>query len=119
MLNYALAAALVAALVAAAGAAITGGEPGAGILFGAGFGLLLQLPLFWMFLAGARKGQLWLAYSGGVFCRFAGFAAVALVAVPAAGLAPAPTLFTLAAVLWLTTLIEPFSARGVVAEPAP
>lgn len=74
----------------------------AGVVVGAGF----QLLLFTLMLA-AFPGRPLIAFGVGMLGRMVLVVAAALVVVPAAGLPPAPFLFSLVTVLFTTTLLEP------------
>jgi hypothetical protein len=112
-IRYTAVAALVTAVVAAVGARAVAPASLAGVLVGAAAGFAVQVTVFWVFMVRLFPGRVWHGYGVGLLVRFAAFAAVALVAVPQAGLPLAATLFPLAAVFWLTTLMEPafFKAR--------
>jgi hypothetical protein len=111
--RYTAAAVLVASLVAAAGAQVAPPALRAGVVAGALAGLLVQVAVFWVFMVRLFPGRVWQGYGIGLLVRFAAFAVMALVVVPQAGLPLAATLFSLVAVFWVTTLIEPafFKAR--------
>ncbi|HSU16466.1 hypothetical protein [Longimicrobium sp.] len=106
-IRYTALAALVAAAVAAAAARAVAPGSLTGVLVGAAAGFAVQVAVFWMFMVRLFPGRVWHAYGVGLLVRFAAFAVVALVAVPQAGLPLGATLFPLAAVFWLTTLMEP------------
>lgn len=79
----------------------------AGVAIGASAALALQVGLFWLLAVWLFPGKGMLAYGLGLLARFAVFALLALLVVPAARLPFGPTLFTLAGVFWVTTLVEP------------
>ena len=106
-LRYTVLSLLVAALVAAAGAWLAGPAALSGVLAGAAIGVVVQVAVFWVFLVWLFPGQGWNGYGMGLLVRFAVFALAAFVLVPAAGLPLGATLFSLVAVFWLTTLMEP------------
>lgn len=97
---------LIGALVYVAGIALAGASAqrgvAAGVVIGCGFQLL--------FLAVAHlafPGKQLAAYGVGMLGRLLLVLVAALVLVPATGLPPAPTLFSLVSVLFATTLLEP------------
>lgn len=112
-IRYTAVAALVAAIVAAVGARAVSASGVEGVLVGSAIGFAVQVAVFWLFMVRLFPGRVWHGYGVGLLVRFAAFAVVAFVAVPQAGLPLGATLFPLAAVFWLTTLMEPafFKAR--------
>ncbi len=105
--RYTLSAALVAAMIAAMGLLMAAPAVRREVLVGTGLGLLVQVAAFWIFFVWVYPEKPWLGYGMGLLARFAVFAVMALLVVPRAGLALAPTMFSLVAVLWLTTMLEP------------
>lgn len=104
-LVYGAAVAVATGGTLAAGAALAPERFGsvlAGALVGAGFQLLL-----FALAAAALPEKRFAAYGIGMLGRMLLVAVAALVVVPAAKLAAAPFLFSLLAVLFATTLIEP------------
>jgi hypothetical protein len=116
-LRYTLAVLAVAALVAAAGMSFAGAAHRDGVLAGAGIGAAVQIAAFWIFAVRLYPGRLWHGYGLGMLARFAAFAAVAFLVVPAAGLPLAATLFSLVGVFWLTTLVEPVFLKTRTSNP--
>ena len=106
-LRYTAAAFAVALMVAAMGALMAGPAGRGGVYAGAGLALGVQVLVFWLFMVWLYPGRQWLGYGLGLLARFALFGVVAFLVVPHAGLPLAPTLFSLVAVLWLTTMLEP------------
>ena len=106
-IRFTLAATLVALLVGAIALLSTGAPAHAGVLAAVGLAWAVQVVSFWVFSVWVFAGRPWLAYGMGMLVRFALFAAVALLVIPRAGFALAPTLFSLVAVFWLTTMLEP------------
>lgn len=95
-----------ALLVWLAGSAMTdaGGRPGvlAGVAIAAGFQVLVLLAT-----SVALPESRFAAFGVGMLGRMLLVVAAALAIVPATGLPPAPTLFSLVTVLFATTLLEP------------
>lgn len=118
--RFAGAGAVLAAAVSVAGIALAGIAAAAPIAFGAGLGWLVQVATFALLAGWLFPGQLLPVYGTGMLVRFALLALTAFVLLPMTGLAAAPALFALAAVLFGTTLLEPlFLAReaGVPSSP--
>jgi hypothetical protein len=78
-----------------------------GVLAGAGMAAAVQVAVFWIFFVWLYPGRGWHGYGLGLLVRLAVFALAAFVVVPQAGLPFAATLFSLAGVFWLTTVLEP------------
>lgn len=106
-IRYTAAAALTALVIAALGLSLAGPAARAGVVVGAALALAVQVGVFWLFMVWLYPGRVWQGYGLGLLVRFAVFGAVAFAVIPAAGLPLAATLFSLAAVFWLTTLLEP------------
>ena len=105
--RYTLCATLVA-LVAGTVVGLVAGSAGLrGVLAGAGLGWLVQVASFWVFSVWLFPGRAWMGYGLGLLVRFAIFALAAFLVVPRAALPFGPTLFSLVAVFWLTTMLEP------------
>lgn len=96
----------VSLLVGLLGVGMAGPGDGAGVAAGAGLGCAFQLLSFRAMLA-LFPGRQVLAFGLGMLGRFALVALVALAGLPLAGLPAAPTLLSLVAVLFATTLLEP------------
>ena len=102
---YTAVAVLMAGLVGVVGSGTTG--DGSGVWAGALIGLVVQVVGFWLLFVWLLPRKRGLAHGLGMLLRFAAVAAVALLWLPDAGLAAAPTLFSLVGVLFLTTVAEP------------
>ena len=107
LVRYSALATLLALLVWLAGTFLAPQSAHLGVVIGAAIGLLLQLVLFWALIAWRFADRPWLGYMLGMLGRFAVFAAVAFLLIPRFDLPLGATLFSLAGVFWLTTLIEP------------
>jgi hypothetical protein len=105
-LRYTAVALLAAALVALAGVGLAP-QYRDGVLAGAGLAVAVQVAVFWIFFVWLYPGRGWHGYGLGLLVRLAVFALAAFVMVPLAGLPLAATLFSLAGVFWLTTMMEP------------
>jgi hypothetical protein len=105
--RYTLCATLVALVVAAVVSLIVGARGLAGVAAGTGLGWGVQVASFWVFSVWLFPGRAWMGYGLGMLARFAIFALAAFLVVPRAALPFGPTLFSLVAVFWLTTMLEP------------
>lgn len=105
--RYTVATAAVALLVALAGAALTTGGERVGVWIGVAVGFAVQVGGFWLLFVGLFPSRPGVAHGVGVLGRFLVVAMVALMWVPLLGVAAAPTLFALVAVLFGSTLLEP------------
>lgn len=108
---YTTAAALVTVGVAACCAMLLEGPGRTGAWSGAAIAFAVQVLGFWLLFVWMLPRRQGLAHGLGAMLRMAVVALAALWAVPAAGLPAAPTLLTLVAVLFLTTLSEPVILR--------
>jgi hypothetical protein len=106
-LRYTGAVALITAVVIAVMALIAGPGGMRAVLAGAGLAGLVQVASFWVFMVWLYPGRAWLGYGLGFLVRLALFALVAFVVAPQAALPLGPTLFSLVAVFWLSTMLEP------------
>jgi hypothetical protein len=106
-LAFGLIAVGVSALVGLIGGWIAAPGDARAVWLGAGIAFLVQLVLFVAFFVFAFARQPLLAHGRGMLGRLLAVGVVALFGVPAAGVAAAPLLFSLVAVLFLTTLVEP------------
>lgn len=95
------------ALVGLVGGAIAAPEDARAVWIGAGIALVIQFVLFVAFFVVVFAKQPLLAHGLGMLGRLFAVGVVALFWVPWAGVAAAPLLFSLVAVLFLTTLAEP------------
>ena len=105
--EYTVAAGLVALLVLLAGCGIAGASDGAAIRFGVLWGFAVQTGIFWALFVWSLRGRWAVAHGVGALIRFAAVAGMAVVAVPVAGYAAAPVLFSFVACLFGCTLLEP------------
>lgn len=107
MLKFVLVAALMTVVIGGVGGMVSAPEHHTAVWLGAGlafFGQLLLVALFFGFTFATRP---LLAHGMGMLGRLLLVGTVALFWVPWAGLPAAPLLFSLVAVLFTTTLIEP------------
>ena len=88
-----------------------------GVLAGALVAVLVQVAVFWIFFVWLYPGRGWHGYGLGLLVRLAVFALAAFVMVPQAGLPMAATLFSLAGVFWLTTMMEPVFLNKRTSNP--
>jgi hypothetical protein len=113
---YTTAAALLTLAVAACSAMLLEGPGRAGAWSGAAVAFAVQVLGFWLLFVWTLPQRPGLAHGLGAALRLLVVALAALWVIPAAGLPAAPTLVTLVAVLFLTTLSEPIVLRIVHAE---
>lgn len=104
---YTVGSAGVALLVALLGSAMVGERGRSGVWVGAGVALAVQLLAFWVLFVWVLPRRWVLAHGLGLMARLLTVGVAAMVLVPRSGMAAAPTLFSLVAVLFATTLIEP------------
>lgn len=102
---------LAASVVTVAGGAMAPGSRD-GVAVGALLAALTQAAAFWTFAVWLFPGRLWEGYGLGMLARMVVFGVAALWAVPALGMPFAPTLFSLATVFWLTTMVEPLFLKA-------
>jgi hypothetical protein len=88
-----------------------------GVLAGAVVAAVVQVAVFWIFFVWLYPGRGWHGYGLGLLVRLAVFALAAFVMVPQAGLPMAATLFSLAGVFWLTTMMEPVFLNNRTSNP--
>lgn len=98
----------MASLVAALGGVIAAPEDRSAVWVGAGLAVSVQLLLFVLFFLIVLREHPLAAHGLSIVVRFLVFGVVALFWVPWSGIAAAPLLFSLVAVFFLTTLLEPF-----------
>lgn len=117
--SFALASAALALLVALAGLGIAGVGVVREVVSGAAVGWAVQAALFALCVEWLFPGRLVPAYVMGMVSRLLLIAVAAWIWVPLAGLEAAPTLLSLVAVLFLTTVLEPvlFAAAERRARP--
>lgn len=108
---YTASAALLTLGVAACCAMLLDGAGRTGAWSGAAVAFAVQVLGFWLLFVWTLPRRQGLAHGLGALLRMAVVAVAALWAVPAFGLPAAPTLLTLVAVLFLTTLSEPIILR--------
>lgn len=113
---YTTAAMLLTLAVAAGSALVLDGAGRAGAWSGAAVAFAVQVLVFWLLFVWALPERHGLAHGLGAMLRMVLVAVAALWLVPAAGVPAAPTLLTLVAVLFLTTLSEPIVLRLVDPE---
>ena len=102
----AVAVAVISALIWLVGTGMASPEGRRGVTVGVVVGAAWQLLVLGV-LAVAMPGKPLLAHGVGMLGRLAMLVTAALVLVPRAGLPPAPTLFAMVTVLFVTSLIEP------------
>jgi hypothetical protein len=112
-LRYALGATVFALLAVLVGRLVVDGGDFTGVVAGAGIALVLQIGVFLLLGVLLFPARRLLVFGLGMAARFTAVLVAALLA-PHLGLPLAPLLFTLAAVLVLTTLLEPIL---IVSEP--
>lgn len=113
---YTTAATLITLVVSVCCAVMLEGAGRAGALSGAVVAFAVQVLGFWLLFVWMFPGHQGLAYGLGVLGRMVLVMFAALWAVPVVGLPLAPTLLSLVAVLFLTTLSEPIVLRLVSPE---
>ena len=111
-----MAAALITLVVSACCAMMLEGAGRTGALSGALVAFAVQVLGFWLLFVWMLPGHQGLAYGLGVLGRMGLVMFAAFWAVPVAGLPMEPTLLSLVAVLFLTTLSEPVVLRLVSPE---
>jgi hypothetical protein len=114
-LKFAVAAAGFALLVGVVGSAIAGPEHRGAVWSGAAVALVIQLVLCLLLFRWVFAGRPLLAHGVGMLGRLTAVGLLALFWVPWAGVPAAPLLFSVLAVFFLTTLLEPlflFSFSG-------
>jgi hypothetical protein len=94
-------------LVGLIGGGVAPPESARAVWLGAGIALVIQVVLFVVLFVVAFARQPMLAHGLGMLGRLVAVGVVALFWVPMAGVPAAPLLFSLVAVLFLTTLVEP------------
>ena len=109
--EYTLASAMAALLVLGAGVALAGPEGSSGVIAGTVSALLVQVAVFWALFVVLLPRQRGLAHGLGAMIRFAAVAVMAFWGLAGWGLAPVPTLFSMVACLFVTTLLEPLFLR--------
>ena len=77
------------------------------VWLGAGLALVIQSMLVLILFVLVFAGQPLLAHGLGMIARFVAFGLVAMIEVPMLGVPAAPFLFSLVAVFFVTTLLEP------------
>ena len=118
--RYTLVAVIVAAVAGLAGGVWLDESARSGVWVGAAVALVVQVGAFWLLFVWALPERSVLAHGLGMVIRMVAVGVAALVWLPRAGLPAAPTLFSLVAVLFLTTLSEPLVLRiGSSRQPRP
>jgi hypothetical protein len=111
-LQYGLVSAGVALVVGVMGGLISGAESRQAVWFGVVAAYLIQLVLFVALFVVAFASKPLLAHGLGMLGRLMAVGTFALFGVPWVGLPAAPLLFSLVAVLFVTTLFEPLFLLG-------
>lgn len=101
----------IGVLVALTGALASGGDAARGVVWGAAAGAVVQIVIFWGLFVWAFPGQSGLAHGLGIFVRFVAVGGMAFVGAEAVGLPAAPTLFSMVACLFGSTLLEALILR--------
>lgn len=104
--RFALAAGAVTLLVILVGMGMVDAPGRRGVYVGATVGFASQVALFWGLTELFPRKPL-VVYGVGMMGRFVVLAITAFSLVPGAGLPPVPTLFSLVATLFATTVVEP------------
>lgn len=115
-LTYTAAALAVAAVIALIGLGLAP-QYRDGVLAGAALAAVVQVAVFWLFFVWLFPDRGWHGYGLGLLVRLAVFSVAAFVVVPRAGLPMAATLFSLAGVFWLTTMLEPVFIKTRTSNP--
>lgn len=105
--RYAVPAVALTSLIAAMGVGVGGTTDAGAVLAGAGFGLAVQLLVFAVLAIWLFPGNRFLAFGLGLLGRIAALGVAAFVLAPLAGFSLPYMLFTLVAVFFATTLLEP------------
>lgn len=105
--KFALSATGTAVLVGLAGAALTGPQGRVAVAAGVAVALFVQLGLFRLLFVALFADRPLLAHGMGMLFRLVAVAIAALIWVPWASLPAAPFLFSMVAVFFVTTLLEP------------
>lgn len=110
--GYTAATIITGIVVGLIGMATVGSTAAMGVVLGAAVGVVVQVLIFWGLFVFALPNRMLLAHGLGMMVRFATVVAVALMGVSAAGVSAAPTLFSLVACLFASTLLEAVFIRG-------
>ena len=105
-LSYTVATVLIGVAITALGLAVADGDAAAGVAFGAAAGVVVQVGIFWALFIQALPDRPGIAHAIGVGVRMAAVAGMAFLGVAAAGVPPAPTLFSMVGCLFASTLLE-------------
>lgn len=105
--RYLIAVVAVSALVLAAGLLLAGPAGRSGVVHGVGIAFAFQVIVSWLLAALLFPRRRMLVYGLGLVGRFLLVALVAFAVVPALAVPAISTLFSLLAVLFLATLLEP------------
>jgi hypothetical protein len=89
------------------GTRMVGPEGQVGVYFGVTAAFVFQAAAFWLLALWLFADRLWIAYVLQMLGRFTVVGAVAFGLIPAFGLPTGPTLLSLVAVFFATTLFEP------------
>lgn len=104
--RYSLATVVVGAVVVVAGIWIAGAGSGVDVVLGAAVAVAVQVGIYWTLFVWALPHQQGTAYALGVLVRLVSVAAMAFVGLGSLGLAPAPTLLSMVACLFGSTVLE-------------
>jgi len=114
--RFALLAAVAAVAVAALGVLLAGAGAWRAVTVGVALAWGVQVALFWALAVWLFPGRLALVYGLGMAARFVLLGVTAFIVVPLSGLSPEATLFSLVALMFTTTLLEPLALREAVAR---
>lgn len=112
--RFARLAALAAGAVAVPAVMIAGAGAWPSVAVGVVLAWAMQVALFWALAVWLFPGRMALVYGLGMAGRFAVLGVTAFFVVPLSGLAPEATLFSLVAVMFATTLLEPLVLRDTL-----
>jgi hypothetical protein len=105
--RYLIAVVAISALVLGTGLAVAGPAGRPGVVYGVGIAFAFQVVVFWLLAGVLFPTRRMLVYGLGMVGRFLLVALVAVAVVPALAMPAISTLFSLLAVLFLATLLEP------------
>lgn len=109
--RFALLAAMAAGVVAVLGVLIAGAGAWWALVVGVTLAWAVQVALFWVLAVWLFPGRLALVYGLGMAARFMLLGFTAFIVVPLSGMSAEATLFSLVAVMFTTTLMEPLVLR--------
>lgn len=114
--RFATLSAVVAVVVAGLGVLFAGAGAWRAVMAGVALAWAVQVALFWVLAVWLFPGRAALVYGVGMVGRFALLGFTAFLVVPLAGVSPGATLFSLVAVMFTTTMLEPLVLRDMVAR---